>query len=380
MEEPAPVAPSAPVPPHQPQPGKSARWIFTCNNPGALTLASLWDPDSMLYLTGQKEKAPTTGTEHMHVYIVWKIRKAFMTVLAWAAKKFPNHPDVEIAKGNEQQCRDYVTKTDDRIDGPWEFGTYDGTRGISGKRTDLDDVYALAKAGKTFAQIAEAHPSDVIRYSSGIMTVMLECQPPPPISRPVRVITLWGPTSTGKTHRVLMTFPDVYQVIPGRDPWGNYKGEKEIIFDEFDPYQWTIQQMNMYLDKWRCKLNCRYHDRYARWETVFICSNDPPTQWFLQASSPLLRSLYRRLGLWDPINNVQVESPTVVNVLDQNQEVNLLALTATVPTGIPSPAPVAPVPAPAPTADSITPIVISSPSPSPPPLRRARHLEPADLL
>jgi len=294
---------------------KCARWIFTCNNPGDFEFKSLWRPEDMLYLCGQKEKAPTTGTEHFHAYIVFKTRKAFKTIKAWAKKIFPTEPDIEPCKGNEQQNKAYVTKADERIDGPWEFGTYDATRGVQGKRTDLDDVYHMIKTGSTFPQIAEAHPSDAMRYHSGIHDLMIECADPPPVQREVKVMVLWGATGTGKTHRVLMKYPNCYQVLPGRDPWGNYHGEKEVLFDEFDPNGWTVQQMNQYLDKWRCKLPARYHDRYAMWDRVFIISNNDPAHWFPMASAELIASFNRRIGLIEGGNG------QVIPIMSKNQDV-----------------------------------------------------------
>jgi hypothetical protein len=308
---------------------QSNRWFLTCNNPGDFTLESVWDPEYLVYMVGQKEKAPTTGTEHIHAYIVFKSKKRFSTVKNWAKAKFPNEPDIEKCEGNEKQNKIYVTKPEDRIAGPWEFGKYDEFRGISGKRTDLIRIYNMIKAGKNFKEIAESYPGDVIRYTSNIQNMIMSIQPTPPIQRDVRVMTLWGPTGVGKTHRILTTFPDIYQVIPGRDPWGNYQGETEILFDEFQENSWTIQQLNRFLDKWRCKLDSRYHDRYAMWTKVFICANSDPQYWYMgEKNGALIESLHRRLGL------VPGGNGTVVEVISKEQEIPLLVHIVDVPTGI----------------------------------------------
>jgi len=76
-------------------------------------------------------------------------------------------------------------------------------------------------------------------------------------------------------------------------PLGSYRGEKEILFDEFDHELWPITAMNRYLDKWRCLLDARYNDRYAAWERVVICANSNPQSWYPSAA-PLLLDAFRR--------------------------------------------------------------------------------------
>nr|WAE42687.1 MAG: replication associated protein [Cressdnaviricota sp.] len=353
---------------------KSQRWLFTCNNPPKeFVLGLIWDPDEMIYMVGQREKAPTTGTEHVHAYIVFKCRKAFKTIKAWSKVHFPVEPRIDVCNGNEEQNKNYVTKADDRIAGPWEFGTYDINRGVVGHRTDLDDVFSMIKAGKTFKQIAEAHPSDAIRYTSNIQNTMMSIQELPPVQRDVKVVTLWGVTGVGKTHRIMMRYPDIYQVIPGRDPWGNYQGETEILFDEFEEDKWTIQQMNRFLDKWRCKLDSRYHDRYARWTTVFICANSDPQGWYIrEKNGMIIQSLQRRLGLIPGGNG------TVVEVTSKEQEIPQLVPIAIAQTST-SPPQQVPIIAPIVEKTSTTDI-LNSPSPQPPLKRHnAQHIITDDM-
>jgi hypothetical protein len=312
--------------------GKYNRYMFTCNNPPpTVMLANIWAPADMEYMCGQKEEGDE-HTPHFHAYIVFKKRKLFTTALQWADRQFGHHTRVDICRGNEVQCKDYCTKpTGDypkgnrtehvtRLEGPWEFGLYDPTRGIQGHRTDLVRVADLVKAGATEKEVALQEPTTYMKFHSGIQNLIKVLRPLPPVRRTVHVAVLSGLTGVGKTHRVMTRFPEAYQVKPGRDPWGNYTDQKVIVFDEFDPTKWTIQDMNRYLDVWRCPLDARYQDKWAYWTAVVICSNtNPYAEWYTEEKSPALRdALMRRLE-------------TVVTVESRDQEIPLETLLGTEP-------------------------------------------------
>lgn len=248
------------------------------------------------YATWGMETCPDTGRVHTHIYIRLE-KKCRMSTLKNRFNDSTLH--CEPARGTESQCRDYCWCEGDHIDklphhlekGP-EIGTFSPRMG-KGVRSDLEELGADVKAGQNERFIAEKYTSDFIRYSAGIRNLIAVMAPKPPIEREVEVIVLWGPTGTGKTHRCMVTYPDLYVVKPGRDPWGLYRGEKTILFDEFDAEAWKITDMNRYLDKWRTMLDARYNDRYAVWERVLICANSPPQSWWPTAA-PLLKDAFMR--------------------------------------------------------------------------------------
>jgi hypothetical protein len=122
---------------------KTDRWIFTCNTPPAeWDPRNLWDPASMLYMTGQKEAGEENEREHVHLYIVWRTRKLFSQVRRWAGRVFPtgHTPHIDPVRGTETEARDYVTKTQGRIDGPWEFGACDEGRVCRSDSVNLSEL------------------------------------------------------------------------------------------------------------------------------------------------------------------------------------------------------------------------------------------------
>lgn len=269
--------------------GGSKRWCFTIQVADGNDAFASAPPftDEMAYLVYGREVAPTTGQVHLQCYVRFHKRKEFKT----AKNILPEGAHLEAAKGNEKQNRDYCIKEGDFR----ETGTYDEKEGQQGRRSDLEEVAEKIKAGSSLKAIAEENPATFIKNSAGIEKLARLVQPPPPPTRDIRTIILWGPTGTGKTHRVRTTYPEAYSVIPGRDPWGDYSNEKVIFFDEFDYTQWTPQEMNLYLDKWPCKLNARYNNKSAYWTTVIICANENPHDWWPLANQRLRGAFERRI-------------------------------------------------------------------------------------
>jgi len=271
---------------------RSKRWLITLNNPAGYT--PTFKADVMDYMVWQLERGEQ-GTEHWHAYIRTKARMS----LGGVKKLFDGHnPHIDVARGNEKSCHDYCTKEDTRIAVGSEHGEYlpdIGSKG-QGERTDLAPIAKACKDGKSLREIATDHPEVFVKYHSGIAALHALVAPLPPVRRRVKTLVMWGDTGTGKSYRVAEQFPDAYKVRPGRDPWGNYRGEDVICFDEFNHTKWSIFEMNEYLDENRCKLDRRYTDIYANWTCVIICANSNPTSWFPDAAQLEINAFRRRLA------------------------------------------------------------------------------------
>lgn len=242
----------------------------------------------MSYLVWGLEKAPTTGTEHIQGYVRFGQRRT----LGGAKRMLRDDAHLERANGNEEQNRTYCLKEGGEHG---EYGEYDAKQGIKGRRTDLEEIARKIKEGKPMRDIADEHPGDYIRYHQGLHALQTQIAAAPPIERNVQVTVLWGPTGTGKTHRVLTNYPETHIVFPGRDPWGQYSDQPVICFEEFDYEKWTVQDMNRYIDKWRCPLDARYQNKHARWTRVFVLANSNPLSWWPMATTALQDAFRRRI-------------------------------------------------------------------------------------
>jgi len=281
---------------------------------------------------------------------------------------------LEVAKGTEEQNREYCTKEETRLAGPFMSGTYKPEAGRQGARSDITALKESIKQGASRTAIAEEHTALVLRYPSGIAALQEALLPKAPVERDIWVHVLWGPTDVGKTHRVLHSpeFADAYIVRPGRDPWGKYNRQTTVVFEEFSPLDWKLTDMNTYLDKWRCDLDARYTNKEAHWTTAFILSNLDPDGWY--ALEPLLQrqAFLRRIK-------------QITKVTSRDQEVNLrpapavsLPLATALPSGAqagtsaPPSAGTEPA-APAPMAAVLTQVLSSDDDDNPAPLKRLKR-------
>lgn len=279
-------------------PSKSLRWCFTVNNPGIWR--PIYDAGAMVYLIWEHEVAPQTNTPHIQGYIRLKKR----TSLAGVKKLLSDRGHYQHAKGTEKQNKIYCSKNRSEAMIDWaEHGEYDEGAG-QGKRSDLLAATELIQSGARMQQVAEAHPVTFVRNAAGLERLRLVLTGTSREARNVRNVVLWGATATGKTHRVRIAYPDVYLVRPGRGPFDTYDGELTILFDEFNPVDWSITEMNLYLDKWPCSLNCRYFNKTARWTRVFICSNIDPADWWPNESYRIRDAFFRRVNLIENVRDV----------------------------------------------------------------------------
>lgn len=270
---------------------KANRVMFVINNPDGYR--PVFNEGTMNYMVWQIEKGEQ-GTPHIQGYVRFKNRMRLRTIepllggRAW----------IKAARGNEQQCRDYCTKEDTRLEAGEEHGVFDPDEGKQGRRSDLEQIATDCAAGVPLKTIAAKNPGDWIRYHTGIESLHEQIAPKPPIQRDVIVRVLWGPTRTGKTHRVMTgEHPGgLYKVKPGRGPWDQYRGERTVFFDEFNFEKWDLFEMNEYLDKWQCQLPCRYRDKYAEWTQVVICANSSPLTWYPNHALPAVEAFRRRLA------------------------------------------------------------------------------------
>lgn len=267
----------------------SKRWAWTVNNPGDWT--PVWQPAKMDYMVWQREVGEQ-GTEHIQGYFRLIARSRLET----AKRLLTETAHLEVAKGTEAQNKEYCSKETTRKEGTefTECGTFEADAGKQGKRTDLEGAVAKIQAGVPLATIIQEDPG-VVRYINQMQQARQVLRPAPPTERDVHTVVLWGASGTGKSHRCWKKFPNLYAVPHGRNPWDLYEGQETILMDEFEPGQWTIADLNRYLDKWPCQLQCRYFNRSAAWTRVLICSNWDPTTWFLAELPAVRAALFRRL-------------------------------------------------------------------------------------
>jgi hypothetical protein len=141
-----------------------------------------------------------------------------------------------------------------------------------------DRIEQRIDEGASEWEIMKEFPAAYARYSTGIGKMMYLHDETKLLNRfrQVSVTYLWGETGSGKTRSVLEKDPGgVYRCNANlKNPFDGYKGQKTLVLDEFRS-SITMTEMLDYIDGYFCQLPCRYYNKVAKWEKVYIISNEP---------------------------------------------------------------------------------------------------------
>lgn len=234
---------------------------------------------TLVYFAFGLHIAPTTGTKHFHLFIWFKNSTTFSRV----KKLLPEGTHIEAAKGNAEQNIDYIVNSGPHKD----KDTYVKDSLVASAPKPPDD----AMKRMTSKEIMEAlesgkSPLDILRKNPALFSfkrlgdfqdveaLLLEDQFGTQM-RDIEVAYVQGETRVGKTYSILQKYglDNVYRAMMGKkNSFDGYHGQDIILFDEFRE-DIPLPTMLMYLDKYPCTLEARYHDRTAAYTKAFVVSN-----------------------------------------------------------------------------------------------------------
>lgn len=294
-------------------------WIFTWNKPSMKPdelIAALEDSKAR-YASFQLEKGEDTGKEHYQGYVEFSIPRRLSYL-----KKIDRKIHWEVRRGTRDQARDYTRKDETRIDGPWEFGTWN--KNGQGHRSELDELYKLAKQSKTLNEVAEACPGPYMRYYKAVQHVrQINAFDPTPRSQPPQVILIYGPPGTGKTRYAYDTAPDLYALPVGKQLWvDGYSAQKDVLIDDFSGNVRLVDMLRM-LDRYPVQVPIKGGHVWWCPERIFITSNVHPSNWYdYSTRKDSYRALTRRftkvIQTSDDNENKIFEGEDVVDFFNQD--------------------------------------------------------------
>lgn len=237
------------------------------------------------YSCFQIEKGGNCATEHIQGFITLK------NPMTWSTFKnfFPCSHFNKCISSNKD-CRKYCSKEDTRVDGPFEDGEFAEER----CRTDIKQFLDMVKLGIDEEEIQTLFPNLYLREFNKIekirnKSIFNEFKTK---YRKVEVVYIYGPPRCGKTRYInnLYGYGNFYSVTTyNKGPFDNYNGEKIIVFDEYES-QFNISQFNMMLDGHPVQLPCRFENKWACYDKVYIISNSPLSE---QYSSDLIKQVQK---------------------------------------------------------------------------------------
>ena len=269
------------------------------------------------YIVAGLEVCPDTGKLHYQMYMEFDEKVTVRQIKNMLRDKSAH---VEQRYGSAAEAIEYCKK-----EGKW---FEHGRRKNPGERTDLQDVYASLKVGRSLLDIIEEHPGTYIRYFKGIERVQdifrrkmqkLEERVQP------TVIVYIGRSGTGKSHHCYHD-PD-YQASGYKFPvqqsgkvyFDGYDGESTIWFDEFGGSVLPFGVFLRLCDKWETRVETKGATVcITNLRKILISTTTDPKYWWRDSrkyqEDP--RQLWRRLTHVYYIPYIMLEYAEPVEIAD----------------------------------------------------------------
>lgn len=201
-------------------------WCLTINNYSEKDWP--WNAEEadalFTYAIVGREKAPTTGTEHMQCYVVFKKTLRFTQV----KKHFPN-AHISQARGTPQQNYAYCSKEGDFQ----EIGTLPAGKGDAGgdaNRKRYVDALDAAKEGRLDDIPADLYTKHYATYKKIKTDHMVAL----PDAGRCTGVWIYGETGAGKSRYARETYPDYYLKACNKW-WDGYQDHDNVIIEDIDP-------------------------------------------------------------------------------------------------------------------------------------------------
>lgn len=242
------------------------------------------------YCIFQLEKGEEEQTPHFQGFISFVVGKRFKTM-----KNLLPFAHIEKAKGSNTQCRDYCSKKDTRVKGPFEFGKFAEER----ERTDIKEFLEMVKVGATEDELMELFPVLYLREMNKINSIFAtkynkyktKC-------RNINVTYIYGKSGVGKTSAVRnkLGLEDSFWIHHYDNAmFTNYNFQDNLVFDEFSG-KIPITQINMMLNVEPIELRGLNCVKYGAYHNVYIISNYSPKELYkeVQKTEPLIYQTFNR--------------------------------------------------------------------------------------
>lgn len=300
---------------------QSRKWLITINNP----LEHGWTHDnimqvlsrvrgSSLYWCMCDEEGDECETLHTHIFL---FRSSPFT-----ARQIDNlfpHMHRDTCYGTCAENRAYVLKDGEKFnkaeDGHYSYTDSGGKHHIGinfsdtfyefgecpdehqGKSKASEIVVEMIRCGATDEAIVDAVPSTYkdLEHVRQVRSMFRDSEFAK-TWRDLTVTYMFGKTGSGKTRFVMEKYgyENVYRVTDYKHPFDTYDGQDVLIFEEFRGSLKHGDMLN-YLDGYPLRLPCRYFDRQACYTKVFILTNIPPDDQYLNVDRESRLAFFRRI-------------------------------------------------------------------------------------
>jgi hypothetical protein len=275
--------------------------VFTLNNPEleAQAFLNLLDNLPCLKYAVFQEEEGDNGTRHFQGYLELNARKSF----AWIKRRLSPRLHLEQRRGTAQQAKDYATKEETRVSGPFECGTWSPT--TQGQRTDLESAIDTLRTSKSLKRVAEEHPVEFVKFGRGLQHLRLYTMPRR--ESPPTIHLYFGGTGIGKSFAARSRHgPCFYSKPPDTKWFDGYDGEECLLLDDFAgaASKLSLQYLLVLLDEYDAKLEVKGGYVPLLSTSIVITTNIHPRTWYDYSNrEEQYRALARRIAnVWTVVN------------------------------------------------------------------------------
>jgi len=280
-------------------------------------------PPSCTYLMCQRESCPDTGRTHVQGYIACSSAVRFTVAKLLVQQLFGTtaSPRMAYIRGSVGDNIRYCSKPDTRLPGtePLELGERPLNGDPSnrpakekGKATKLARELILARKSATEVLQNEDYAEAwgiVIRGPKAWNSLVAELSPHRSIMVSPTVIVFYGPSRTGKTRLAVDMYPNAYMKPSGKW-WLQYKGQTEVIYDDFDGGDMFFSDWKRVFDRYSQLIEPKGGDAPLAATTHIITTNVWPSHWYQKK----VTGRYGRDAIWGRISQIwdfHTKPPTV---------------------------------------------------------------------
>lgn len=263
-------------------------WTFTWNNYSSdfKEILNLFYEKHCGYLIYQEEKGEE-GTPHLQGYFQLRNKKR----AGWLHKQLPEGFWLIYSKGSCRSNVDYVSKSETRVAGPYEFGT----PVHAGQRSDLDDAINLVRDSKSLDSVISELPGTYVRYHRGLTSLLFGMDKPRNFK--TRVFWYYGSTGTGKSRSVFETNESLYWKPATHKWWDNYKGESAVIIDDYRRDFSTFAELLRLFDRYPYIVEYKGGSRHFVSSSLYITTPMSPRETWIGRTEEDIAQLLRRIDV-----------------------------------------------------------------------------------
>lgn len=220
------------------------------------------DYDKLKYIIWGEEICPKTLKQHYQGFVITKGTNGPRAIKRIIGANDTTH--IEPRRGTRRQASDYCRKDGNVI----EFGELEP---ITNK-----DLFNKAKEPGGIDYLKNEYPEFYCRYYKGLERLAPKGEKWRGMPK---VIVLWGKPGTLKTRTAMESAENVFKLDEPYTWWDGYDGESTIVIDD---YEWGKMSRNLLLnicDGYRLRLPVKGAFVWAKWNTVYITTNQNAETW-----------------------------------------------------------------------------------------------------